>query len=573
LELPGLARSPLARLLTASLLGLAAVSPGVATAATTVASAGTTAAAPAPGSPVLVTSQTVPPAGFRMTAAAVEKIAARVLTVQATVRSHKGAYPGEYTKGPGQWQVSWFTPQGKEIAQVYIDDATGAVTQAWTGFQVAWSMARGYPGAFGRRVNALYVWIPMCVLFVLPFLPWRRRPSLLHLDLLVLLGFSISLAFFNHGNIGMSVPLVYPFLLYLLIRMLALALGRGRPREPLRLLVPASWLVIGVIFLVGFRIGLNVTNSNVIDVGYAGVIGADKLIHGHSLYGNWPSDNANGDTYGPVNYYAYVPARAIFGWSGLWDNLPAAHAAAILFDLLTLLGLYFLGRRIRGPTLGIVLAYAWVSYPFSLFVLSSNSNDSLVSALIVAALLVISSAPARGVAAALAAFTKFAPLALGPLFMRGLGDVPRRRSLVWYVVAFALTSVVVMLPVLDGNLSAFWHDSIEYQITRSAPFSIWGLWGGLKLEQDAVLGAAAMLALAVAVIPGKRTLVEVAALAAAVVIALQLSVSYWLYSYIVWFFPMVMLALLGSYPARAQRPVEAWSPSVPAPVAVPAPAP
>jgi hypothetical protein len=570
-------------------LALAAVPPGVATAATgkraakhasitassplTSASATTTTAAPLPGSPVLVNSQTVPPAGFRMTAAAVEKIAARVPKVAATVRSHKGAYPGEYTKGPGQWQVSWFTPQGKEIAQVYIDDASGAVTQAWTGFQVAWSMARGYPGAFGRRVNALYVWIPMCVLFVLPFLPRRRRPSLLHLDLLVLLGFSISLAFFNHGNIGMSVPLVYPFLLYLLVRMLALALGRGRPKEPLRLLVPASWLAIGVIFLVGFRIGLNVTNSNVIDVGYAGVIGADKLIHGHSLYGNWPSDNANGDTYGPVNYYAYVPARAIFGWSGLWDDLPAAHAAAILFDLLTLLGLYFLGRRIRGPTLGIVLAYAWVSYPFSLFVLSSNSNDSLVSALLVAALLVISSAPARGVAAALAAFTKFAPLALGPLFMRGLGDAPRRRSLVWYVVAFALTSVVVMLPVLDGNLSAFWHDSIKYQITRSAPFSIWGLWGGLKLEQDAVLGAAATLAVAVALIPGKRTLVEVAALGAAVVIALQLSVSYWLYSYIVWFFPMVMLALLGSYPERAQRPAETWSPSLPAPVAVPAPAP
>ena len=32
-------------------------------------------------------------------------------------------------------------------------------------------MARGYPGAFGRKVNALYIWLPMCGMFLLPFLP------------------------------------------------------------------------------------------------------------------------------------------------------------------------------------------------------------------------------------------------------------------------------------------------------------------------------------------------------------------------------------------------------------------
>ena len=201
---------------------------------------------------------------------------------------------------------------------------TGRVTEAWTGFQVAWTMARGYAGAFGRQVNALYVWLPLCLLFVLPFLPlgrrrpggprgvrgFLRRPTLWHLDLLVLLSFSISLAFFNHAEIGLSVPLAYPCLLYLLVRMLLLAFGRGRPRAPLRMIVPVPWLAVLLVFLVGFRIGLNVTNSNVIDVGYAGVIGADKLLHGQHLYGDWPHDNAEGDTYGPVNYYAYVPFRA-----------------------------------------------------------------------------------------------------------------------------------------------------------------------------------------------------------------------------------------------------------------------
>ena len=37
------------------------------------------------------------------------------------------------------------------------------------------------------------------------------------------------------------------------------------------------WWVVHIFFLVGFRIGLNITDSNVIDVGYAGVIGADKI--------------------------------------------------------------------------------------------------------------------------------------------------------------------------------------------------------------------------------------------------------------------------------------------------------
>ncbi|HEY5318368.1 MAG TPA: hypothetical protein VIJ20_10335, partial [Solirubrobacteraceae bacterium] len=503
------------------------------------------------GTPVLVTAMDAPPPGYRLTGTEVERIAGRVGSVIAVVHRHRGAHPFAYTKGPGQWQVSWFTGQGansKEIAQVYIDDATGRVTQAWTGFQVAWTMARGYAGAFGERVNAWYVWLPLCVFFVLPFIPWRRRPTLLHLDLLALLGFSVSIAFFNHANLGMSVPLVYPFLLYLLARMVLLANGRGRPREPLRLLVPTSWLAVGIIFLVGFRVGLNVTNSNVIDVGYAGVIGASKLVHGTPLYGHWPLTNAYGDTYGPVNYFAYIPFLQIFGWSGVWDSLPAAHAASITFDLLTMLGLFALGRRIRGKTLGIVLAYAWAAYPFTLFVLASDSNDSLVALLLVVTLLVASSAPARGVALALAGLTKFAPLGLGPLMLRGPDGRGRggTRSVVLYVLAFGLTVLAAFLPViLQNNLSAFWHDSIAYQATRGAPFSVWGLYGGLSLEQHLVQGAGVALALAVAFVPRRRDIITIAALGAAVIIALQLGITYWFYLYIVWFFPLVIIAVFG----------------------------
>jgi hypothetical protein len=525
---------------------------------------------------VLVTALHRPPAGYRLSAARVLQIARADPRVRVQVRRYPGATPYEYTKAFPTWQVSWFSAGHKprEVVQVYIDDGTGRVTQLWTGFQVAWSMARGYPGAFGRRSNALYVWLPLCLLFMAPFLPWRRGRRrvwrLLHLDLLMLLGFSISLAFFNHGQIGLSVPLVYPFLIYLLGRMLLLGFGKGVPRGPLPVTVPIPWLLSGVVFLLGLRIGLNILNSNVIDVGYAGVIGADKLIHGRLLYGLWPHDNAFGDTYGPVNYFAYVPFRLIFGWTGSWDSLPAAHAAAICFDLLTVAGLYALGRRLRDHALGVILMYAWVAFPFTLFTLSSNSNDALVSAAVVLCLLVISSAPARGVAAAVAGLTKFAPFALAPLLLRGTGERPKERDTAFYIVAFAATVFVALQPVvLNGDLDFFWHDSIAYQSSRVTPFSIWGLWGGLGFEQHLVEAGAVALALLVAVFPRRRGIVEVSALGAAVLIAVELSANYWLYPYVLWFFPLVTVALFAGHPER-HRPLIA---DAPLPRAVPAPEP
>ena len=107
-------------------------------------------------------------------------------------------------------------------------------------------MARGYPGAFGRKVNAPYVWLPLCAIFVLGLLDWRRPFRLAHLDLLVLVaGFGVSHYFFNRGNIGVSVPLAYPPLLYLLGRALWLGFRRRRgiglrPSLPITVLAVAD---------------------------------------------------------------------------------------------------------------------------------------------------------------------------------------------------------------------------------------------------------------------------------------------------------------------------------------------
>jgi hypothetical protein len=542
------------------------------------------------GTPIPVPASDTPPAGRKLSANRVLAIAAALPKMKALRAKYRGSYGGAYLKLPFHWQVSYFSRDGKkEIGQVIIDDLSGRVLEQWTGFQVPWTMARGYPGSFGRHVNALYIWLPLCVLFVVPFLNIRRPFSLLHLDLLVLVLFSVSLAFFNHGRIYASVPLAYPPLLYLLARMLALSRPGRRRASPggLPLLIPASWLAIGVVFLIGFRIALNVTDSNVIDVGYAGVIGAQRIVDGKPLYGAFPKDNERGDTYGPVAYEAYVPFQQIFGWSGVWDSLPAAHAAAIVFDLLAVGLIFLLGRRVRGPTLGIALAYAWVSYPFTLFALECNSNDTLVAVLVLATLLLASSAPARGALAALAGLTKFAPLALVPLLAThgawreptaegdpaawsAAGRSPRARARIKisspaiFAGAFIATAALACIPALThGSLHTFYQRTLAYQADRGSPFSIWGLYGALGGLQAAVQVAAVVLAVALALVPRNRGLPALAAACAAVMVAVQLGIDHWFYLYIPWFFGLVMLALLGSLsPAPGPRPDAASAPAL-----------
>jgi hypothetical protein len=223
---------------------------------------------------------------------------------------------------------------------------------------------------------------------------------------------------------------------------------------------------------------------------------------------------------------------------------------------------------VRGPALGIALAYSWVSYPFTLYALESSSNDVLVGLLVLAAVLFATSAPARGAFAALAGLTKFAPLALVPLLAtHGLRDGPagaegqtgssaraRARALALFAGAFLLTAALVCIP-------AFTHDSLHtiyertflYQANRDSPFSVWGLYG-LHGWEALVEGLAVALALALALLPRRPDAIGLAAACAAVLIAVELGMEHWFYLYIPWFFGLAMLALLGGPARQLARP-------------------
>jgi Protein of unknown function (DUF2029). len=456
-------------------------------------------------------------------------------------------------------------------------------TTVWHGYQANWEMARGYSGAFGHKLNAPYVFLPLCALFLVGLVDWRRPWRVANLDLLVLLGFGVSNIWFNRGEIGVSVPLQYPPLLYLLGRALWVGFrGRG---EGLRPVWPAAWLLIAALFLIGFRVGLDVADSGAIDVGYAGVVGADRISHGEPIYDNFPNDVSRGDTYGPVNYYAYVPFERIWPWSGTWNDLPAAHAAAVFFDLATFALLLFLGRRIRpgpqGNRLAATLAFGWAAYPYTAFTLESNSNDTFVALLLVATLLILARPAARGAMTALATFTKFAPVLLAPMLATyraqqpedwnaahagGVGRGPRTdtlarpqapsprqdprasrtRPIALFTLAFLLVSALVILwAAIDPGLGTFYERTIAYQVGRDSPFSIWGQVPSLEPLRIALLAATGVLSLLVAFRPRRKTLVQVAALGAALLIALQLTMHHWFYLYIVWFYPLLLVALAG----------------------------
>ena len=493
----------------------------------------------------------------------------------------------EFQRKDHRWKISFVGgPKKNEVveAEVYVDDETGDIREVRVGPQVAWMMARGYEGAFGRGVNNLRVWIPLSLVFLLVLLPITRPRTLVSwrtLDLLVLLSFSVSWWFFNQGEIFTSVPWQYPPLLYLLARMVWITVRRARdargdrgeaaPVDPFAARVSRrpgmpgwlpTWALITIlVVLMAFRWGLNAFNSNVIDVGYAGVIGADLIQHGTTPYGNMPKDCGQCDTYGPLNYLAYVPFEVAQPFKGKWDDLPAAHGAATLFDALALIGLMVAGWRLAGRTLGLTLGIAWAAFPFTAFTLSSNSNDALVAAAVAWGLVFAAKPLSRGLMLGLGIAAKIVPVVLVPLWARH--PFPRanpaggRRRLLRYIVglilAGLLTGWVLFLDGLDG-LTAFWSRTVGYQAERESPFSIWGQYPGLSWVHTAVMVAVVIGALALLRWPRRLDLVQWAALGAAAMIGLELTLTHWFYLYIPWFLPLVLFVVVPTWPRRERDP-------------------
>lgn len=478
-------------------------------------------------------------------------------------------------------------------AQVLIADESGEITEVRTGPQVAWMMARGYDGAFGRAINRPAVWLWLCALFLVPLLPLlhpRRLASWRTLDLLVLLSFGVSLIWFNEGEIFTSVPLQYPPLVYLGLRLAWIAVERSRAaradaahegspsgvlrRRPSFGGALPTWALVSLLAItLALRFGLNAFDSNVIDVGYAGVIGADRIAHGTTPYGTMPNDCGTCDTYGPLNYIAYIPFELAQPWRGRWDALPSAHGAATMFDILCMAGLLLLGWRMSGLRLGIGLTLAWAAFPFTGYALATNSNDSLVAAMLIWGLVVARHPAGRGLMLGLALASKFAPAILLPLWSRHpFPHRPPGRTLLPFVAglagAAALSGWVILLDGSDG-LRAFWSRTIGYQLGRESPFSIWGQYPALQPVQIALMVLIAVAAVVVLRWPRRLDTLTMAALSGALLIGIELTLTHWFYLYIPWFLPFALIAMVPDWPPpHAPRRRTDAAVDTPPPVAV-----
>ena len=357
------------------------------------------------------------------------------------------------------------------------------------------------------KLNSYKVWLSFCALFLLGLVDWRRPLTLRNLDLLVLVSLSVSLELFNRGHIFAAMSAAYPPLAWLLVR--CFWIGRRDRPSPGAAIWPVWLLIAATVFLAGFRVGLNVRTSDVIDVGYSGVIGADRIWHGQSPYGHFPIEGnrpevragrlgwarcvtgsrrtaaarartRSGTPTGRSRTSPTCPATGSSAGAASGIRCRRCTSTALLFDALALLGLGLVGRRLGGPRLGATLAFAWVAWPFTQYASNSNTNDSIMPAFLIWGFLALTSPAVRGVSVALSGWTKFASLLVVPLWSgypearRGAmrpasccGSRSRRRS---------SSSSLFLEPSPLHAARVFVDRTVRFQVGRDSPFSIWD-WG------------------------------------------------------------------------------------------------
>lgn len=433
------------------------------------------------------------------------------------------------------------------------------------------------------------VLIGLAALFVLMagVAPLRR---LRNLDVAAALSLVVPVVLVQKRYVDASVLAAVPGLAYLMVRCAVRALGppgEVRPSTPLLDALTPGWdarrrvwaLRLALATLALVFVMVTISSREAVDVAYAVMEGATRLIHGLLPYGHMPGDVVHGDTYPLLSYALYTPLAWASPVQSTWNSVDLALGAGVAAALGVAWAIFRasaggrLSRRsARPPELelaGLRAALTWLAFPPLLAVVSTGTSDVLLAAMVVMAVLLWRRPSlACGVLAA-GAWFKLAPLALLPARLAPL----RGRRLARALLSIALVSapLVVLLVALGGlgGPEAMLR-AMSYQLSRGSPQSLWAVLG---IESIQPVGQAAALALIVgaAVRLAMRPEWEgesarLAALAGAVLIALQLSANYWAFLYLAWTVPPVVMSLLTS-PAPAGAPAQAIRP----PVAVPEP--
>jgi len=396
--------------------------------------------------------------------------------------------------------------------------------------------------------HPLLVAVPSAACFALGLLDWRHPWRVEHLDLLALAGFFPVAMLLSDDLAAAGLWLAAGCLGWLSVRMAGAARGRW-PLPQLRPSISSRWLGRAIVILLLVRI-TGVAGGNILDVGQASSLGAWRLLHGLRLYGaaSWPGPGGltinRPDTYGPFAYYAYLPFAAIFPPA---PALPATLLPAVCFDAATLAGLHVLGSRLGGRPLARAFLFAYLLYPFPALSLMAQTNDGLIAALCVAAIVAATRRPAapvaRGLLIAAAILTKFVPALLAVQF---LGE--RRGRSRYALTLGASLAAMLAWPLITSGPAAFLDSTFGYQVLQrggGVQFSVWTYLPGAEVVARPVLAVAlVLLALSPLTRGSARGPREQAALAAALLFGGQLLLGYWFYSYLTWCYPLLIVAVM-----------------------------
>ena len=298
-------------------------------------------------------------------------------------------------------------------------------------------MARGYEGQFGHMLNAPYVWIPLCAIFLLGLLDWRRPWRIAHLDLLVLLAVRrLARLLQPRRDRGLGAARL-PGARSTCWRACSVARLPRRRHRPAPALRPSTWLAIAARLpdrLPGRRSTRRLGRDR------RRLRGGDRAPTGSptasrsTARASSPTTTASAT---PTGRSTTTPTcRSSWRCPGAasWDDLPAAHAAAIFFDLAAFAGLFLLGLRLRprraGPRARGDRSPSPGPPTRTPPSRCSRTPTTRWSPRCSSGRWCSFARPlARGALLALAAVAKFAPLALAPLYVAGdRGLLERRRE-------------------------------------------------------------------------------------------------------------------------------------------------
>jgi hypothetical protein len=239
----------------------------------------------------------------------------------------------------------------------------------------------------------------------------------------------------------------------------------------------------------------------------------------------------------------FPPAPALIA-----SLLPAA-----CFDVLTLVGLHTLGGRLGGQPLAQAFIFAYLLYPFTDLSLMAGTNDALIAALCVWTIVAAQRPVTRGLLIAAAALTKFVPALLAFQFL----GVKRGRSRYAATLVASLAGMLAW-PLITSGAAQFLDTTFGYQLLQrggGVQFSMWTYMPHVAtLARPPLAAALVLLAISPMLRPEVQDARQHAALAAALLIGAQLLLGYWFYSYLIWFYPLLLVAVIQ--PSREHQDTE-----------------